>query len=398
MTRPAVGILAALLLAAGFLPADDRGATGFVLADFNSSTDGWTSGPPPSAVPFDVPGFSRRELGIGALVMDPPNNTNTFGYWDSPNIQVPTVIKADRGMIPSRFRFEWDVYSEASSRDLTPTFRLRVSRPDFSETYIHVIESNAGGGYAPPTGIAFPDKTGPSTKGVIPIQAAKTYRTFVEQFDFNDDLRFSFDLLNFNGTDEAAPIGLEVVTSNYDPSPYVPISNTVLGFAGGVTNGFTFAGAPPLAPAVSEASASGLGLRAANTPTPTDSIIFGSWTGQPGVVLQGNGLYRVSWIMEAPGVAFADREKLPTFRLRANESSFQAAWFLNIDSTSPTARVPYVSVGNITYTLWFYAPEEADGEDLILSFDLIKTDADGNDPQATVFLRTLIIERLAIPL
>lgn len=122
--------------------------------------------------------------------------------------------------------------------------------------------------------------------------------------------------------------------------------------------------------------------------------IFGYWGLETDVPVVGGTLYRLSWTVETDGVETAERKsEVPTFRLRVNDSTLQSSAYTNIDSRDNFSDVP-MDGEPVTYTTYYQAPAELDGENWIFSFDYIYADQSDDDPTIALILKDLTVEEL----
>jgi hypothetical protein len=217
----------------------------------------------------------------------------------------------------------------------------------------------------------------------------------------NQDLRLSFDILNVDPTDSAtgAVFAEEVIHSTIGdlgivPHPSVSASNAwVFDFGVGSDNGFDFR-SPPNAedPVPFIDDDDGLNV-VASIGQPQSNFVFGSWTKETNIQLTRptpmTG-YLLIWDVKSK-ININDRQQVPTFRLRVNDSSLARSWYINLDSTGSAPRVP--TVGNPkTYYQWIEPPPNITDSTMILSFDFLWVNQ-GNLTDGAVSLKRLSIIR-----
>jgi hypothetical protein len=336
------------------------------------------------------------------LALVSQNNTDTYGFWESPvfalgsemipaaqtgpgNSAAQSALSEDGPLFIATFR----VNSSSQDRARAPVVRLRSSCESFERSAVLVATSRDSGTFSP-------------------VADGVTYRQY---FQFPADwtrLRLDFDMMNFDPRDEAVTtFTLESATIQALDAELagVPIEELAMDFTGpDATHGWTFrSGGPLFGEPISEATSEGLLLRgiAPTEGEPDKSIaellattnFFGYWgspeTGpESEVVLKSGHLYRVTFTV-ASDAPDAGRDGVPTFRLRLNETGLRAAAYLNVESVNGGgAIVP--TVGNPkTYSVYFEAPPSADGERLLFSFDYLHVARGTNNPEIGLWLRRL---------
>lgn len=155
---------------------------------FDLSTDGWIYA---DASPALDPALGSHDKDTGALVLTAPGNTNTFGFYASPEfIAGPWERQGDLALTGaagtgSLFRAAYQVRSTVPTAADVPALRLRASHADFSRTHELQISS------ATPTNIS-PTST-----------RAQTYQQFFSLPAGQSRFRLFFDILNFGAADAA---------------------------------------------------------------------------------------------------------------------------------------------------------------------------------------------------
>ncbi len=168
---------------------------------FSSGTDGWTfSGP--------ITGFTCPNSGSGGyLSLESTTNTNTFGYWQSPEIGYEHDYL---------YRATCMLRTDVTDREIVPGFRLRFFAKDNEHSSVYSVLSSVNGWTAPTT-------------------TAEPYVIYFappdEESDDNRKFLIAFDMTNFDPNDSATgTIFLDEVTvektalANYPaPLPDVPV-------------------------------------------------------------------------------------------------------------------------------------------------------------------------------
>jgi hypothetical protein len=291
------------------------------------------------------------------------DNTNTFAFWESP------IVNVTGGLAQVTYK----VATTLEDRAQLPVFRLRTSEENFSRSLLSVVTSR-------------------SDTDFLPGEAGRSYSHIMTVGDTYSPLRLNLDVLNFDPTDAInARLSLRSVDIHLFPlpDPPVPDSTQLIDFSGN-TQGFLPGLSPALAPTRFSVDASGLSIRASMPGEPGfgTAATFGYWGKDDVIALDASRIYRLSWQVESSATS-ANLLRVPTFRLRLNDSSLQYSEYLNVESRLSGDAVPAMG-SPLTYEMWFAPPQELDGNGLILSFDLLTTFA-VEDP-VTLMLKSIRIE------
>ena len=345
------------------------------------STDGWEFQSPAG---FTAPGSAANGH---ALVLTATGNTNTLGWWRSPeiianSIQQPGFVTVDGQVGPgSVYRVTYVVSNGAESQAVTPTFRFRASPRSFEQTSELVI-SSVGNAALPPE---------PGTP--------KTYRQFFSLPATQSRFRLYFDLLGFTSSDSAtASISLEnVQVDAFDTTALLEGKREKLYLFATGTNGWTSgSGGSDLGKVDAKLEDTGLTLGPVNDPSKVSFGFFSTPLSGAPATLESNRVYCAKFRVKS-NIAAATRDRLPSFRLRANDSSNQLAAVLNVNSTSISAETPSEQ-GYVDYRLYFAAPEELVGNKVRLSIDYLYVPGVGDDPTQTITLQTLALDSYFPPI
>lgn len=349
---------------------------------FTAGAQSWTNAP--SAFPFSTPNFS---VGGGALNMQFTNNTNNFGVWTSPEF---AITAAGNDLYRTNFR----VRTSETDASRVPTFRMRASSGDMSQTAALSVASS---------------QIAPADNDYVP-EANDTGRLYEHYFTLPGtgatSFRLFFDGLNFMADDAPnASIGLTtlaiaklskanlagvrpefatplVVRNAFDQ--FEKISIVPFGLTASENTGAIF-----------QNDIKGLLIGSAVSDPNQARTVVGltqlnpALVGRP-VVLAAPRLYEIRYTVSAKQAASTQirREKVPAFRLRAGESSLQASWTLNLESISDTSIMPTFLTPQ-TYSLWFGTTGELAGNNLSIAFDYIYTPASNNDPGISLVLEEI---------
>lgn len=352
--------------------------------NFEATTEGWTPGTSPA---FNAPNSAHLD---SALTLTALNNSNTFGFWQSPRMVITNdpgsvadgdVPVAWTGTGDSLFSTTFHVKSNVTPAAKVPTLRVRSFEENFERTDVLVSSSEAGAGLSP----------GPSGMGLV--------HYFVQPAG-RPAFRLAFDLSNFNPADDPfAQLDLDSVDLQGIPMESLTGQNLEadFNFAGGADNAWVAQGTTAFTLPAFTLAAQGLTVQGNdNGNTGMNTVAFGFWTSAvnnpKAIVLQSGRLYRVTFVVGSDAM---NADSVPTFRLRLNEASNQASVYANFES-KPGAAIPTLGSPK-TYQVYFAAPDAVAGEILQLSFDYLFAPGGGNDPTVKVFLQYAKIESFDAP-
>ncbi|MCC6548138.1 BACON domain-containing protein [Candidatus Sumerlaeota bacterium] len=313
----------------------------------------------------------------GRLDIIATENTNTFGLWASPSLGLVTPATLD-GLYEAEF-----IVSSDSNQDQVPTFRLRTSPADFSQTDAMTVTSNLNG-------------------NLSPVSGGKEYHHFFTLPPGATSFRGFFDMLNFNPADAAnGRLSLESITFSPVASARLQDPTFVRQYIlADSTAGWTVATAPPYAQPVFTKDTAGLKIGSSFVGPGLPPTTVGFWTLNSDVALVANRLYKVSFTVSSrtEGSQPFRKDLVPAFRVRVNDSSLKFSAFVNIDSTTEDSRVPTFTEKQV-YSVWFQVPSEIAANTLLLAFDYTLTPESGNDPRISLLLEQVTINsyNLATP-
>ena len=347
---------------------------------FNLGEDGWTKN-------VNVPGFDPCEGGYESgrqgIGLTTGSNTNSFAYYESPLFDLYSppsfkVERSERGVSDRLFRGILSIYNPNTDPMKIPTLRFRASLDDFSQTAAYIVNSTGD------------DTALPLVNGTI------LYRVWLFLPPGQDTIRLDYDVLNFDPSD--APHAKMILTdagiSGIDPVDYGPPDSTLdLDFTTSA-HGFTQRSVPGSfgVPEFLHSGTKGLGLhRHPDKPETDPAVDFGFWGKENVTTIYGDSIYRISWTIESDAQP-TEKLKVPVFRMRINTGSLQFGGFLSVDSRDENSIIP--TAGNpVTYDQWYRPQEQIESDSLILSFDMIGTGLEGEDPNVPVYVRSISINR-----
>jgi hypothetical protein len=344
----------------GFVAKIQEGFPWPIVFDFVSDEEAWTTGG--AAAVFTLPDFAWEP---DFLTVTSQTNTNTFGFWQSPQDAVP----ADSDYL---YRARFSVSTDLTDKRLIPQIRLRANSLNLQQYDVLSIES-AG------DGAASPDPAGTDYDLYFAPPANYT------------SVMLAFDLLNFNPFDApVAEIALDTVTVDRFALDSLSTPTLVQDYTFELsTDGWTTGGAPTaFSPPEYIHAAGALELRAL-----TNTNTFGYWVSDPAdITIEADKLYRGTFEVRTD---VTNPALIPEMRLRFNAGNFQASSMLGIVSSGDGANSPGTT--NTTYDrLYFLPPASCVGEGLIVSFDILNFNPD-DASEASFILDRAIIETLLVP-
>lgn len=355
-----------------------------VTFDFEFDEEGWVYMSPTT---FNQPVSSVANSQLRITTSD---NTNSFGFWESPMFEIVSGDSPKRGANTvviggstgpeSLFQTTWTVSSTVKQSPLVPTVRVRSSSADFQQSDVMVATSTQDGLFSPTT-------------------TERTYTQHFSQPTGQSMFRLDFDVLNFDPLDAAnATVGMDrVVVSSMGTVDLTGESEVLnFSFANQATNGFTQRLGAPLAAPAFEATTRGLLIRGTNGSRGVlQPTTFGFWGYETGVAFQGNRLNRVEFTMSTEATS-AQASDVAAFRMRVNDSSLNFSAYVNIESMNTNSRIP-VDGATETYYLYFVTPAEIAGNTWIFAFDYLHVPEMGNDPAIGVVMENLRVVTFDVP-
>jgi hypothetical protein len=261
--------------------------------------------------------------------------------------------------------------------------RLRITNTEASQSDVLVAESVGDGAFSP------------TSAGI------RRYDLFWQESADSAPVQLAFDLLNYDAF--GAPNGvlsLFRVEAEAVPGPDTTAANleaswpTEMGAAGwSGWQFFTLTGNDSFVPAQGELvdSSSGvpsrLRLSGGDATIPAGKTLYGWWNGP-----EGSGLNiaagRQYWVEFDVTTDATDRNSVPSFRMRLNETSFRAASLTqaasNFSGKLGARNVP-AQGETLTYRVFFPADASV-GQTLVPSFDILMTADNQDSTSANVFL------------
>jgi uncharacterized repeat protein (TIGR01451 family) len=309
----------------------------------------------------------------GALRIQATDNTNNFGYWESPELVrvgeqvprttslqgIPVVVNPQDPLMLARWRF----YSDQEN-SMVPQIRARITDTDYQQTDMLIINSQGEGNFSP------------SLNG-------RDYAMMVWPNDAWDVFRMEFDLLNFGEQDAANGI-VEMDFVNIVGFMEAPSLESVVmhGFDEGTDGWEQRVVSPYGEPSFSHTTVNGDGALAINANG--NGECFGYWDSvNPIVTLDPTQAYYVRFKV-ATSADENSRGVAPSFRCRLNDETLQGGAYTRITSTGDASRVPTMEVPMDYYVL-FQPDLSMDQRGLLLSFDIMNF-LPGDDANMDVYL------------
>ncbi len=160
-------------------------------------------------------------------------------------------------------------------------------------------------------------------------------------------------------------------------------------FTSSEPHGFVPVSGPPLAAPQFNQDARGLVMGG----TPSSETIFGFWTGPiPDVELTAGDLWEVTfWVTSS--AAASERDQVPGFRLRLNNSAFQVGTMTHIESSGNGHPMP-VSGETKEYKITYHANHDVPGQRLNASFDYLYIPQTNDIPNISLILEKVEARKL----
>jgi hypothetical protein len=342
----------------------DIGADEFVRTvtayNFEAGTEGW--GFSSQVIPFSPP--NSAAFG-GALWLGTVNNTNCFGYWQSPSSAVPV---SSGQLYLARFAL---VCSD-QAQSLVPTLRVRAVSSNFQQ--VDWLENSSTGG-------------GESS----PNSAGRSYDLFFEPPANASSVSPAFDVLNFDPSDaEHATVGLDALNVYAYSVSEIAVATTQKQYAFDTgAEGWVFSGEiPPFTQLNTGAYSGALHLASQNN---TNS--FGYWySPESDVSMTATPtLYRATFSVYSDQ---SDASIVPEMRLRVYASNYQITIGNLCTSAGAGDNSPMQTARS--YSVYFWSPNSALSGNLQCAFDLLNFSPD-DAAHGTLSLDDVKIETVNLP-
>jgi hypothetical protein len=318
--------------------------------DYISDTEGWSF---VQVSPFTPPVSSTS---IGSLQLTAQNNTDTFGYWKSPDNGASPMYQG------SFYRTQFLLHGDVTDKAQTPQVRLRVNAMNARQGDTYTITSVGAGDCSPDTYYY-------SYYSLLYAPSSSVW---------NQNAVISFDLLNFDPTDDATGAvqlgGVDI--QRFEDSNYTFVPTRTYEFDTSA-EGWQFSGTvtPFAAPESNAAFSGSLDLTAL-----TNTNTFGFWRSNTAdITATAYTLYKAQFLVHCDQT---DANRAPVVRLRAFSANNQ----ISQSFERPAAVQPLYG----DYTLYFVAPQCIDGQGLGLAFDILDFDPSAAAPA------TLSLDRVQV--
>jgi hypothetical protein len=328
--------------------------------DFGGSAEGWVfSGP---VYPFDAPnsGAYNSTLWLGTT-----NNTNVFGYWDSPGGAVPV---SPAYLYLARFYLVCADQVQA----LVPVLRVRAVGSNMQQVdWVEVASQGLGES--------------------SPDSAGRWYDLFFAPAVGASSASLAFDVLNFDPSDAAqATVGLDAVEVYAYDAADVSVASAAHHYTFDTgAEGWVFSGEiPPFTQLNTGVYFGALHLASLNN---TNS--FGYWHSPAGDIAMGATptLYRATWSVHSDQT---NPSLVPDLRLRLYTSNFQITAGKECPSAGSGDNSPTQS--GRTYSVYFWSSNSAVATNLQCAFDLLNFSPD-DAANGTLSLDDVNLETVNLP-
>jgi hypothetical protein len=305
----------------------------------------------------------------GEPTLEVVDNENSLGFLNLPEGSHPLLEN-------TIFEVTARVYSNLSNESQVPTVRLRHNNESLQRASETVVESIGGSAF-------------------VPNRAGRVIRSYFQPAQLpalvdslRDDWFSALDVWNFS-PDNAANARIRLGNIRIRPIHLsrFQVEETVAEFSfDNGSEGWEFGAVEGLY-SVPTATA---GANGTLDLIPVDQNSLGFWTGDTGVVVQPNTLYRGRFLVRA---GTEDSSVVPTFRVRLMLKSLQLSSNTTVSSIGDGEDSP-TSEGRL-YDTYFHIPAPlATNEGLLAAFDLIAIGPEGD--LIPVSLDHFRLERLAI--
>lgn len=319
----------------------------------------------------DIPGLGPARPGHdgGRPTLGNRDPNNTFGFISLP----PESALAEPDTL---YEVRMRVSTNVLERLRVPTMRIRANMTNFEKGATLVVHPAASLRHVPtPEGVEHSLLFMPVADFVT--EDAELGRFFA-----------SLDLLSFaQNVDPDAILRLDAIDILPIPADNISVLETLIedNFLTG-TEGWVYGGDESVFSMPRMGMDSGE-LRLA----PRDGATFGYWTRDTGIVAEAGKTYRGRFLVYTSS---NEPERVPTFRVRLNTSSFELASTVNVDAAGSLNET--LRQDARLYDVYLQIPESASGEATILaSFDLLNFN-DESDVDATIILEQFFLEEIDI--
>lgn len=315
----------------------------------------------------------------GNLTFTVTDNENTHGAWRSPAAVFERPSEPG-DLLEAAFTLSTDRTDPVE----VPSTRMRFSTRDFHQTSEFVLSSIR-------------------PARLMPVDGRNMdYRHLFKPVLDTSQLTLYFDVLNFAAMGSAdATVALERMSlsrstllgeGRQELSRILSLESNRQGWDSRFADGF-------FPPTLFSVDSRGLKL----TPDPAvnhdTDISYGFWiyepaagSGLPTVTIEDGRLYRVSFVVSARHATQLEvnPRRVPTFRLRLNETSLNAAVVQTVVSTGQNNTQLPTFDRKVTYDVFMLGREEIAGSTLIPSIDMLLT-PDDNDMDISIILESILV-------
>ncbi len=312
--------------------------------NFDSTDQGWSFVVPLGLEP------ARGSYDAGSLNVY-PDSLGGMGFWDSPVLSLDrftgTPLEVGERLYKARYFVRSDKRLDPGT---APTLRFRTAEEDFSVSAVTGIEPID-------YGAALPNSNGEWFEHyfVLPHEEA---------------LRVSFDVLSFSDTDSMiSKVSLDEVDITVEKElSSSPSLLTRYDLRTSDADAWSYVDSEYFSSPPSEKTEDGLSIF---YDTNASSHLVGFWEYLSSVAIEAGEIYRIDYTVASniPGNA---KDQIPAFRLRMNSEFFHYYSLLNVDPRDASSLAP-VAGSPAVYSLYFIAPEEVDGQRMLLSFDMVES-------------------------
>ncbi|CAN5478530.1 hypothetical protein BH09SUM1_BH09SUM1_10110 [soil metagenome] len=333
--------------------------------NFDSGDDGWTF--------ITIGGAFSNPTSIvagGRIGFQSTSNANNLAFWEKSDIPVSSAAGT---LIRARYKV---IGSEPDIRRV-PTFRFRLSTPNFEQTAELVTTSTFAGSASPSPG-------------------GREYTQLYDNSTGVSGIRTDFDLINTDSSDNAnGAITLDrVIIDSFAGGSLTDFREEATYVMTSASDWNPFTATPTYnAPDFARTPE---GLQVTANPTDLAKTIFGFWSSPASnPAMTEARVYRFDYTV-ASSATPGNAVNTPTIRMRLNDETFMTSALLTIESVNGGTSDPTTS-GAKVYSIYYLAPSSLGGKKFLYSFDYLWAFDSGNTPQIAVTLTNLHVTSYRLP-
>lgn len=280
---------------------------------------------------FDPPTFGISD---SSIALTSANNTNCFGFWNSPDPLAPLVTE-------NLYRARFTVHTDQEDPTMVPTFRLRISDDNDQQVDAMVVSSKRDAEFLP---------------GTDP----REYEFFFMPNQYNGvDLKVAFDLINLSGQDAAnATIYLDELVLERRPLDRIIPPQTIRTYDFEEDlQGWEFVTIPDVfTEAIQDYVDGTLWIKG------VDDNTVGFWVSPADDIQISENMFLYNAKFTVRNDFETSQKDMPTIRFRLNATNNQLAILKSIDSKGGAEASP--GYESKTYDVFMNTPTDSEGNPL----------------------------------